>query len=329
MKENEPILLQYPLFDGTQVLEQALVEIKNGKITDIREAAHTDSDCFLMPGLIDAHTHMGTPRQVSAMLANGITATCDVAASPSLLEVAAPFTILSSAGMTMGTLNGRTYVQKAIEAGAVYIKVLLMEPNLMPKAVLKSICQTAHDNSLKVAVHATSVKAVQMAVDCGADILLHVPMKEAFPQKLAETIAEQKIASAPTLVMMDAFAHSNRNGYRPEHFQNALDAVSLLHKCGVLILAATDANNGSFAPAVEYGTSLHREMELLVHCGMTPTQVLASATSNVAKAFGNKELGSIAVGKRAVLLLLEGRPDHNITDTKKIKQIWIDGQPIL
>ena len=63
--------------------------------------------------------------------------------------------------------------------------------------------------------------------------------------------------------------------------------------------------------------------------GMTPTEVLASATSQAAEVFGVDDLGTIKEGKRAVLLLIEGRPDETITDTTKIKQIWIDGKPIL
>lgn len=329
MKQQEKIILNYPLFDGENVIENASVVLEDGAITAVNVSESIDTNYFLMPGLIDAHTHMGTKEQIAAMLKNGVTATCDVAASASLIENSEQFTIVSSAGMTMGTLNGKSYVKKAIEAGASYIKVLLMEPNLMPKGVLKDICQTAHENGIKVAIHAVSVKVVQMSVDCGADILIHVPMKEKFPEELAKTIAEKGIVVAPTLVMMETFAHSNKNGYKPEHFKNAENAVRLLHECGVKILAATDANNGSYAPAVEYGTSMHREMELLTQCGMTQTEVLASATSNVAKTFGIDDLSMIAEGKKAVLLLIEGRPDKNITDTGKIKQIWIDGQPIL
>lgn len=74
---------------------------------------------------------------------------------------------------------------------------------------------------------------------------------------------------------------------------------------------------------------MHRELELLVQTGMAPTDVLASATSRVADVFDIENLGTIEEGKRAVLILVEGRPDKNITDTTKIKQIWIDGKPIL
>lgn len=329
MKQQERVILNYPLFDGEKVIENGTVVVEDGFIKEIVPSEDTDSNYFIMPGLIDAHTHMGTQEQIAVMLNYGVVATCDVAAPSSLMEHAGAFKIVSSAGMTMGTWSGKSYVEKAIEGGAKYIKVLLMEPNLMLKSVLKEICQAAHEHGLKVAVHAVSVKAVKMSVDCGVDILIHVPMKEEYPEELAKTIAEKGIVSAPTLVMMETFAYSNKNGYKPEHFQNAKNAVRLLHEAGVTILAATDANPGSFAPAVEYGTSMHREMELLVQCGMTETEVLASATSNVAKVFGIEDLGMIAEGKKASFILVEGRPEKEITDTRKIKQIWVDGTPIL
>ena len=329
MKHKEQLLLNYPLFDGEKVIENASVVIENGIITAVNEAESADARYFLMPGLIDAHTHMGTETQVETMLANGVTATCDVAAAAALVQRSRQFTIISSLGMTMGTLNGKSYVKKAVENGAAYIKVLLMEPNLMLKSVLRDICDTAHACGSRVAVHAVSLKAVRLAVDCGADILLHVPMKEEYPRELAETIAEKGIAVAPTLVMMQAFSNCGRNGYKPNHYQNAECAVKLLRECGVRLLAATDANDGSYAPAVEYGTSMHREMELLAQCGLTPAEILASATSRVAETFHIADLGRVCPGRRAVLLLVEGRPDQTITDTRKIKRIWIDGQPIL
>lgn len=326
---QERIIFKYPFFDGVKVVEDAAIVVEDGRITEIVSEEAVDSNYFLMPGLIDAHTHMENMEQVEVMLKHGVVGTCDVAASASLVECAKPFRMVSSAGMTMGTLSGKSYVQKAIDAGAEYIKVLLMEPNLMLKGVLKDICNTAHANKKKVAVHAVSIKAVQMSVECGVDILIHVPMKEEFPVQLAKTIAEKGIVVAPTLGMMKTFSKSGRNGYKPEHYQNAENAVKLLYESGVTILAATDANPGSFAPAMAYGTSMHHEMELLMHSGMAQQDVLASATSKVAEVFGIKDLGAIEAGKRAYFILIEGRPDKNIQDIRNVKQIWIDGKTIL
>lgn len=319
---SKRMMLNYPLFDGEKVIEKACVVIENGIITAVEETETVASNYFLVPGLIDAHTHMSTREHIKAMLENGVTATCDVSASATLIENAKPFTIISSAGMTMGTLNGKAYVKKTVEGGAKYIKVMLTEPNLMPKFVLKEICKTAHINSLKVAVHATSVKAVKMSVACGADILIHIPAKEALPEELGNLIAQKGIAVIPTLVMMKTFADSGRNGYKQSDFGIAESNVGLLYKNGVKILAGTDANTGSFAPAVAYGSSMHCEMELLAKAGMKTEEVLKAATSSVADVFGLKNTGRISVGQKAEFLVIEGRPDKDISDSKKIKQVW-------
>lgn len=320
------VTFRYPLFDGEKVIENASVTMENGIITAISRAEDADSSCLLMPGLIDSHTHITSEEQIGAMLTSGIAATCDVCAPAALVAGSRKLQIISSAGMAMGPLNGREYVKKTAESGAKYTKVLLFEPHLMSRDTLCSICQAAHERSLKVAVHATSVTAERLAVECGADILLHVPLKEALPGELAQEIAQRGVAVAPTLVMMETFAHSGRNGYLPEHYRNAENAVRTLHACGVTILAGTDANVGSFSPAVAYGTSLHRETELLCKAGLTPAEVLASATGNAAKAFGLQDHGCIAEGKRARLILTDGRPDKDITALRRIRQMWIDGE---
>lgn len=154
-------------------------------------------------------------------------------------------------------------------------------------------------------------------------------MKEPFPEALAKTIAGKEIAVAPTLVMMETFANSGRNGYSENDYANATAAVRLLHRCGVTILAATDANDGGFAPAVAYGTSLHREMELLVQAGLSTEEVLKVATSRNASVFGIEGCGCIVLGMPATMILVEGRPDRAVTDSAKIKQIWVSGESIV
>lgn len=319
--------LKYPLFDGEKVWEGAAVTAENGRITSVRQCDPEEcGEGFLLPGLIDAHTHMGTAAHVEALLKYGVTATCDVSASRELAQSTGQLEIVRSAGMAMGVVtNPRGYVEKAAANGAGYIKVLLFSPHSIGRSALRGIVKAAHEKGLKTAVHATELATVRQAVEADADILLHVPMKEAFPEELAKTIAGKGIAVAPTLVMMEAFAHSGRNGYAPADYQNAEDAVKLLHESGVPILAATDANPGSFAPGVGYGDTLHDEMKLLVKAGLTPVEALTAATGRNAEAFGLK-VGRIAPGQPATMLLVAGRPDRNITDTARIRKIWVKGE---
>lgn len=319
--------LKYPLFDGERVREGAAVRVENGIITAVRECDPAECGAgLLLPALIDSHVHMKEPAHVAAMLRSGIAAVCDVSAASGELAAASPhLTIVRSTKMAMGVvLDPRGYVEKAAAGGAQYIKVLLLNPFSIGKSALRGIVRAAHERGLKVAVHATEVATVRQAVDAGADILLHVPMKETFPAELAAQIAAQGIAIAPTLVMMAAFARSARGG----DYQNAENAVRLLHGCGVPILAATDANVGNFTPAVGYGQTLHRELELLVRAGLTPIEALRAATSVNAEAFG-LNAGRIAAGQRASLLLVDGRPDRDITAIRRIQAFWVNGGELL
>jgi imidazolonepropionase-like amidohydrolase len=100
-----------------------------------------------------------------------------------------------------------------------------------------------------------------------------------------------------------------------------LAAVRSLVRAGVTILAGTDPPNGT----VLHGVSLHRELELLVQGGMTPAQALTAATRNPAAAFHLRARGSIAVGKRADLVLVQGNPANDITATRDILRVWRSG----
>lgn len=321
--------LRYPLFDGEKLWEAACVTIENGVIADVSviDSSEVDSNCLLMPGLIDCHTHMTSEEQISVMLSNGITATCDVSAPVAMIQKSRQFRIINSAGMAMGFVtSGKGYVETAVIKGAEYIKVLLFDHNTISRHALRSMAKCAHEKGLKVAAHATSLNTYRLAVECDVDIILHVPLKEHFPEELAHNIAQKGIAVAPTLVMMEAFANSGRGGYRKSDYANAEAAVKQLSSCGVTILAGTDANIGAFAPAMGYGSTLHREMELLVKAGLAEKEALAAATGRAAAVFGISDAGLIAPGMPATMLLVEGRPDRDISDSRKVKKLWVQGK---
>lgn len=73
------------------------------------------------------------------------------------------------------------------------------------------------------------------------------------------------------------------------------------------------------------GLSIHRELELLVKSGLTPTQALASATANVADAFRLSDRGRILPGQRANLLLVRDDPTIDITATRDVLRVWRSG----
>jgi len=86
-------------------------------------------------------------------------------------------------------------------------------------------------------------------------------------------------------------------------------------------LAATGAPvTGSFP-----GISMHTELELLVRLGLTPREALAAATNNYELQFHWYELGLVAPGRRADILVLDGDPTVSIWNARRIVNLIVDG----
>jgi hypothetical protein len=82
---------------------------------------------------------------------------------------------------------------------------------------------------------------------------------------------------------------------------------------------------GSPAFGTMPGISMHTELELLVRLGLTPREALAAATSNYSERLGWHELGLVEAGRRADLLVLEADPTVDITNSRKIHSVILEG----
>ncbi len=89
-------------------------------------------------------------------------------------------------------------------------------------------------------------------------------------------------------------------------------------------LAASGADSMGTMP----GISLHTELELLVRLGLSPREALAAATNNYSLQFGWSELGMIAAGRRADILVVDADPATNIWNAQRISAIVLEGEPL-
>lgn len=88
------------------------------------------------------------------------------------------------------------------------------------------------------------------------------------------------------------------------------------------------AGSGADAMGTMPGISLHTELELLVRLGLSPREALAAATNNYALQFGWTELGQIAPGRRADILVVDGDPTVNVWNARNIWTLIEDGNVI-
>jgi imidazolonepropionase-like amidohydrolase len=105
--------------------------------------------------------------------------------------------------------------------------------------------------------------------------------------------------------------------------QWSLFLIERLMANNVPIAAGTDTPIGLGIP----GYSLHTELELLVRSGMSPRDALRAATVTAASFFDmDSEIGTIAPGMQADLLLLDADPLQDIRNTRSISAVMIDGR---
>jgi len=102
----------------------------------------------------------------------------------------------------------------------------------------------------------------------------------------------------------------------------SLFLTSRMHQAGVPVGAGTDTPINLSIP----GYSLHSELEMLVRAGLTPLQALGAATIEPAEYFSlQDEMGTIEVGKRADLVLLNASPLVDIGNSRSIALVVAAG----
>jgi hypothetical protein len=106
-------------------------------------------------------------------------------------------------------------------------------------------------------------------------------------------------------------------------YEKIEDFIRRFVKAGGLIRAGSDPSNGMPAMGV------HQELKMFVDAGLSPEQALSTATINVAKTyFKEKDVGSIAAGKLADMIIVDGNPLKDIWTTQNVKAVFLGGKPV-
>ncbi len=232
----------------------------------------------------------------------------------------------------------------------------------------RAIIDEAHKNNLKVAVHATERITAQLAIEAGCDFLVHSVEDEIISDELLKLMKLKNIILCPTLVVHDGYnktfgqeldftaselrqanpkqlgtlydlkhlpdnllINSYKNAIKNNKASNAKeDSICLVNlkkmiDAGIRIAAGTDAGNIGTMHAASYIA----ELKAMKKAGISNWQVLQTATINPSFILGNdKETGSISLGKKADMVLLNANPVDQLENLEKVNLVFNKGHII-
>ena len=194
--------------------------------------------------------------------------------------------------------------------------------------LIKYIAEQTHKNGLKLTVHATELKTAQLAVEAGADILVHSISDEVIPDEFVKILRDKKISYIPTLIVGSNY-YKALSGKLPHHPQDlgwanpfaygsltdpeAMDetnmppVLNMLRKSGIptsenkadsisainlakLVKAGVNIATGTDAGNIStmHASSYIQEMEAMQKAGLSIAKILKASTINAATAFGKE-----------------------------------------
>lgn len=200
--------------------------------------------------------------------------------------------------------------------------------NHFTDAELNAIVQAAKLLGLRTAAHAHGARGVEAAARAGFDSVEHAGFGD---EASMRAMKERGTWLVPTLSTSQAYRERIGTGfYAPQVEAKAKlrlaelgKSVVIAHRQGVKIAFGTDAgvyrhgvNANEFALLVQYG-------------GLSPREALVSATVNAAELLGlASEIGTLAVGKSADIIALDGNPLDDIRATERVRFVMARGAVI-
>jgi len=195
-------------------------------------------------------------------------------------------------------------------------------------AEIRAITSTAHRLGLKVAAHAHGARGIEDAAKAGVDSIDHGTFADA---AALQAVKARGAWYVPTLMAFTGVRDRlGKNIFTPVVEAKGREAMAVwghglraAHRAGVKIAFGTDS--GVF----EHGRN-GEEAELMVRLGgMSPRQVLVSATTGAAELLGvGDEVGTLDPGKSADLIAVDGDPLTDAGALTRIVYVMARGKPI-
>jgi len=280
-----------------------------------------------------------------------------------ILTVKYRFTTLRGNGDDFKTPEAaRGYVDEIAGKGADFIKVWLdAQGGRVPKLsreYVSAVFDQARKHGLLTMAHIVELVDARMAVEEGVNMLVHNVRDQDIPADFLATLKARNVSVISTLAREEGMFRAGAGATDDPSFTPCLipqqvaelakklealvrdperaalirafeqDKVNVkkLSDAGVRLGFGTDSGGASERFFVQ-GYFEHRQMDLLREAGLTPMQIIQSFSRNNAEMLGiSKDLGTLAVGKAADLLVLAGNPLDDIRNMRTIEAVYLGGK---
>jgi len=265
-------------------------------------------------------------------------------------------------GTTVEEAQAQVDANETMGADVIKIRVddNLGTTDKMKSEIYEAVIARAHEKGLKVASHLFYLEDAKGLLKAGTDFVAHSVRDQELDDEAIALMKERNVCYCPTLTReVSTFVYENV----PEFFEDpfflkdadpavlaTLQEPERMHKMkesqaaqaykkaleqakvnlkkaadsGVTIAFGTDTG-----PAARFqGYFEHMELSMMADAGLTPEQILRSATADAARCLGLEELGTLEKGKWADFIVLDEDPLEDIAKMRSIDSVWISGNRV-
>ena len=191
---------------------------------------------------------------------------------------------------------------------------------------LKSAFRQARQAGQKVMVHANGRKPVALALEAGCDSIEHGFF---MGRDNLQQMADRQIVWVPTIGTMQALAEvlapdGPQVAVVRRNLAHQLAQISLAKAMGVPVAVGTDAGS----PGVVHGEGIIAELKLLMAAGFSSSEAIRCSAIIGGELLGLDQSGELKPGNPANFVAVEGEPAQFPESLRRIRAIFIAGQPV-
>ena len=230
----------------------------------------------------------------------------------------------------------------------------------MSEAVYRAVIGHAHELGFRIATHMYYLEDARKLVDAGTDMLAHSIRDLPIDASFMNTLADRRIPYCPTLTReLSTFVYGDTaEFFSDSFFLREYDSImikplldprrqakvrtsqsAITYKKQLAVAMANLKAVADRGVPVVFGTDSgvrtrfmgyfeHLEMQMMVEAGLSPMQVIVSASKNAAERMELKGLGTLAPGHWADFIILNANPLEDINNMRQISEVFVGGREI-